>query len=105
MKKQQQRYTSERGTFWLFILPKIKLFESVHFYTHALLKSKQWISIYKKSYIKFQQEGVKQARKIFGKVLQSKRLRGTKKRRKKNTMRISYSERGNFLVKFLRAKG
>ena len=28
-----------------------KLFESAYIYTHALLKSKQWISIYKKPYI------------------------------------------------------
>ena len=44
MKKQQQIYTSEQGKFRF-------LFESAYIYTHALLKSKQWISIYKKPYI------------------------------------------------------
>ena len=37
MKKQQQIKTSERGQFWLFMLPKsyLKLFESAYIYTHA----------------------------------------------------------------------
>ena len=54
-----------------------------------------------KPYIQFQYEGAKQARKIFGKVLQSKQLRGTKNRKK---YIIFSSERGNFFGKFLQSK-
>ena len=37
-------------SFGFFILPK-SYFDSAYIYTLALLKSKQWISIYKKPYI------------------------------------------------------
>ena len=48
---------------------------------HALLKSKQWISIYKKPciYVHIILEGASEVSEDnFGKILQSKRLRGTK---------------------------
>ena len=50
-----------------------------------------------------------QAGKIFGKVRQRKRLRGTKNRRKKKNanilFRASKASEENLLVKFFRAKG
>ena len=45
--QQQQIYTSERGKFLVFILPK-KVFESAHIYTHVSFKPRVWISIYKR---------------------------------------------------------
>ena len=87
MKKQQQIYTSERGKFWLFILPSAYIY--THIYTHALLKSKQWISICKKTKYNFSTR----ERKILGKVLQSKRLRGKKNKKK------SYKNNNNILLR------
>ena len=49
-KKQQPRYTSERGKFCYDYLYCLNLFEFAYIYTHVLLKSKQWISIHTKPY-------------------------------------------------------
>ena len=61
------------------------LFESSYIYAHALLKSEQWFSIYKKPKIYFVYEQAKRSRAFFGKVFLSKKFeRGIKNRTKTN---------------------